>query len=120
MEDYLKNLPFLTVVKYLDVEYVGIVGDSDNSITSFYPFNENMTMELKKKYVELGLYWWWETNRKLPISVSLLKEWKPFSQYTLNFITKDLEYIMGRELPSIEKLMLKKTKRKQIQLHRKI
>lgn len=117
MEDYLKNMPFLTVVKYLDVEYVGIVSDSDELTTSFYPFLENMDKNLKRKFVELGQEWWWETNRKLPISIALYSQWKIFHNYALNFITKDLEYITGREFSSIDS-MIKKTKRKQIQLNR--
>lgn len=118
MSDYLENLPFITIVRYLGNEYVGIVGDSDSLTTSFYPFLENMDATLKQTYVDLGLNWWWETNRKLPISISLHNQWKIFQPYTMNFITKDLEYIAGREFVSIEKIMLKKTKRKQIQLSR--
>lgn len=116
----LDNFPFLTVVKYADKEYVGIVSDSDDDTTSFYPYSESMSKEEKNLFLKLGLHWWWETNRKFPISISLYKSWKPFSPYIINFVTKDLEFIGGRPLPSLEKILFKKTKRKNIRIRKPI
>lgn len=118
MEYNLDNLPFLTVIKYFDEEYIGIVSNSDSQTTSFYPYLDTMPSHIKKKYIELGNLWWWETNRKLPISIALRNQWKIFQPYIMNFITKELTYITGRELYSVEQIMIKKTKRRQIQLNR--
>lgn len=114
----LQKLPYLTVVKYFDEEYIGIVGNSDSSTTSFYPILETMNEKTIKIFCELGKTWWWETNRKLPISVALKKQWKIFQPYIINFVTKDLEYIQGRPLVSIEDVFVKKTKRRHIYLRR--
>ena len=115
-EIILEKLPFLTVVKYIDKEYIGIITNSDTETTSFYPFSDLLSEQEKKLYIHLGLTWWWETNRKLPISISLLNSWRPFLKYSINFVTKEVKYIGGRELPSIEKNLFIKTKRKNIRL----
>lgn len=114
----LENFPFLTILRYLDVEYIGIVTDSDSETTSFYPFSESMNKSEKDLFIKLGLTWWWETNRKLPISIALYNSWKPLIKFSTNFITKEVIYIAGRELPSIQKTLFVKTKRKNIKLRK--
>jgi hypothetical protein len=51
MSDALENFPFLTVGKYLDQEYVGIVGNSDNQITSIYLYNALPNDQMKKLFL---------------------------------------------------------------------
>lgn len=118
IDSVLQNFPFLTVITYLDIEYIGIVTDSDSETTSFYPFSETMNKKEKDLFIKLGLTWWWETNRKLPISIALFNSWKPLTKFSINFITKEVKYIAGRELPSIEKNLFVKTKRKNVRLKR--
>ena len=120
IESILENFPFLTVLRYLDTEYIGIVTDSDNETTSFYPFSESMNSSEKDLFIKLGLTWWWETNRKLPISISLFNSWRTLLKYSTSFITKEVEYISGREFPSIEKNLFVKTKRKNTRLRKSL
>lgn len=120
IESILENFPFLTVLRYLDTEYIGIVTDSDNETTSFYPFSESMNSSEKDLFIKLGLTWWWETNRKLPISISLFNSWRPLLKYSTSFITKEVEYVSGREFPSIEKNLFVKTKRKNTRLRKSL
>lgn len=118
--DILEKLPFLSVIKYLDKEYIGIITDSDNETTSFYPFSDSMTKTEKDLFVKLGLIWWWETNRKLPISIALFNSWKPLTKYSTSFVSKEVTYVAGRALPSIEKNLFVKTKRKNTRLRKKL
>lgn len=120
IEAILENFPFLTILRYLKTDYIGIVTDSDSETTSFYPFSEVMNGYEKDLYIKLGLTWWWETNRKLPISIALCNAWKPLTKYSTSFITKEVEYISGRELPSIEKNLFVKTKRKNTRLRKSL
>lgn len=118
MEYNLENLPYLTIVKYFDEEYIGIVSNSDSLTTSFYPILDTMDKKMVKLFCDLGQLWWWETNRKYPISLALKNQWKIFQPYIINFITKDLKYIQGRPFYSIDDTFIKKTKRKHITLRR--
>lgn len=114
-ESVLSNFPFLTVGKYLDQEYIGIIGNSDSQLTSIYVYNDLPSDDLKKLFIEVGDQWWWETNRQLPINVALGSKWLPFRDYLKTFITKDFEIISG-PCTSLDSVMNKRIKKKQIQL----
>lgn len=114
----LENFPFLTLGKYLDEEYLGIVGNSDAQITSIYLYNNLPNDAMKKLFLQLGDEWWWETNRQIPINVTLKDRWAIFRPYMKTFITKDFEIITG-PCVSLDTVMIKRVKRRQIQLVRK-
>lgn len=78
MLESLEKVPFMTLGKYLDQEYLGIIGNSDQSLLSMYIFNNIHSDELKKEFLRLGDIWWWETNRKVPINIALKQEWAVF------------------------------------------
>lgn len=118
---YLKlanDYPFLSVVRYADVEYIGIILNQDTTVTAIYDFASIPTKEMRKLFIELGEVWWWESNRQYPISIFLRDEFKVFKPYLKTFITKDVTIITGPFI-SIEELLKRKTKRKNIQLVRK-
>lgn len=117
MLDNLENFPFLTVVSYLDQEYLGIIGNSDNQITSMYIYSF-IPDEHKKKFLELGNMWWWETNRQIPINVIMKDQWQVFRPSMRTFISKDLTIITG-PCVSLDSVINKRVKRRQIQLIRK-
>ena len=114
----LEKFPFLTLGHYLDQEYLGIVGNSDNQITSMYIYSMLPNDSLKKTFLELGDEWWWETNRQMPINVTLKERWTVFRPYLKTFITSDFEIIQG-PCVSLDAVMVKRVKRRQIQLVRK-
>lgn len=116
--DSLKKYPFLTHATYVDVDYLGIIGNSDPQITSMYIFGLLPTDELKKTFIELGEEWWWETNKQLPINLALKQRWSVFKPYMRTFITKDLVIHSG-PCTSIDEISSKRIKRRQIQLVRK-
>lgn len=114
-ESILSNFPFLTVGKYIDQEYIGIIGNSDAQLTSIYIYNDIPSEELKKVFLSCGDEWWWETNRQIPINVALGDKWLPFRGFMKTFITKDFEIISG-PCTSLDLVMSKRIKKKQIQL----
>lgn len=114
----LEKFPFLTLGRYLDQEYLGIIGNSDNQITSMYIYNMLPSDEAKKTFLELGDEWWWETNRQIPINVTLKDRWAVFRPFLKTFITSDFEIVHGPSV-SLDTVMVKRIKRRQIQLIRK-
>jgi hypothetical protein len=114
----LEKFPFLTLGIYLEQEYLGIIGNSDSQIVSMYIFGQLPNDAAKELFLSLGEEWWWETNRQLPINVALKDRWVVFRPYMKTFITKDFE-IRGGPCVSLDRVMTKRIKRRQIQLIRK-
>ena len=112
------QFPFITVVKYGNQEYVGIVINQDTNITSLYDYNLLKLEEQKRLFLELGEVWWWESNRILPINIFLRKEMEVFRPVIKNFTTKDVNVLIG-PVVNLNNIMLKRVKRKSIQMLRK-
>ncbi len=113
-----EKYPFLTGLKYGEDEYVGIVINHDNSIITFYDIERIESEDVKKKFLQYGESWWWESNRQLPIDIFLFHEMKPFRNYLRTFIMKDIEVLFG-PTTSLQNLIKKRIKRRGIQLVRK-
>jgi hypothetical protein len=112
------QFPFITVITYGNLEYVGIVINQDNNITSIYDYNILKAEEHKKYFLELGDVWWWESNRMLPINIFLRKEMDVFRYAIKNFATKDVVIIMG-PVVNLHNIIMKRVKRRSVQLVRK-
>lgn len=113
-----QNFPFISVVNYVDHEYVGIVINQDAQITSMYDYSLLKTDAEKARFIELGEAWWWESNRQIPINIFLLKEISEFRYAIRNFSTKDTKVILG-PCTSLNDIIVKRIKRKSIMLVRK-
>lgn len=112
------HFPFITVITYGNLEYVGIIINQDNNITSMYDYNLLKVEEHKKQFLEMGEVWWWESNRMLPINIFLRKEMEGFKYAIKNFATKDVSVLMG-PVVNLNNIMLKRVKRRSVQLVRK-
>jgi hypothetical protein len=112
------QFPFITVITYGNLEYVGIVINQDNNITSIYDYNILKAEEHKKYFLEMGDVWWWESNRMLPINIFLRKEMDVFRYAIKNFATKDVVIIMG-PVVNLHNIIMKRVKRRSVQLVRK-
>jgi hypothetical protein len=112
------QFPFITVITYGNLEYVGIVINQDNNITSIYDYNILKAEEHKKYFLEMGDVWWWESNRMLPINIFLRKEMDVFRYAIKNFATKDVVVIMG-PVVNLHNIIMKRVKRRSVQLVRK-
>ena len=113
-----KQLPFISVINYGELEYVGIIINQDQFVTSFYDLECIRTAEEKAALLNLGEVWWWESNRQVPISIFLRKEIEPYRYSIKTFNSKDVRIILG-PVVNLMNLTLKRVKRKSVQLVRK-
>jgi len=114
-----EKYPFITLCVYASTEYVGIIQNQDDTITTIYDFGAIQDLEQKRRFLELANIWWWESNRSIPINIFLKTEWDPFRGYIRTFVNKDLEIIHG-PVCSLSEMARKKSKRKSITLVRRI
>jgi hypothetical protein len=110
-----ENHPFITVCTYANMEYVGIVQNRDDVVTTFYDYGSIVSTELKSTFLELGENWWWESNRLIPINIFLKDDWTIFRPYLKTFNNKGLEILHG-PATSMSDLAKKRIKRKSITL----
>jgi hypothetical protein len=118
-EKLAEKYPFITLCVYATTEYVGIIQNQDDAITTIYDFGAIQDLEIKRQFLELANIWWWESNRSVPINIFLKNDWDPFKPYLRTFINKDLEVLHG-PVCSLSDMGRKKSKRKSITLVRRI
>jgi len=114
-----EKYPFITLCTYAANEYVGIIQNRDDFITTIYDFGSIIEAEQKRLFLELANVWWWESNRSIPINIFLKHEWEPFRPYLRTFTNRDLEILHG-PVCSLSEISRKKTKRKSITLVRRV
>jgi len=119
IEQLTVKYPFMSLCVYAGVEYVGIVQNQDENITTIYDFGNIQDIELKHLFLELANTWWWESNRSVPINIFLKQEWSIFRDYRRTFVNKDLEILCG-PICSLNDLTKRKSKRKSITLVRRM
>lgn len=114
-----EKYPFITLCVYANVEYVGIIQNRDDAVTTIYDFGSVVEPPAKLIFLELASQWWWESNRSIPINIFLRRDWEQF-RYTLRtFSNKDLEILHG-PVCSLMDIARKKSKRKSITLVRRV
>jgi hypothetical protein len=113
-----ENYPFLSVITYGGIEYIGIINNQDSSITSMYVYTALRSDYDKKAFIKAGEDWWWESNRMIPISIFLKKDMDPFKYVLQTMNTKDVKVTHGPTV-DLSNLAIKRVKRKSIQLVRK-
>ena len=114
-----EKYPFITLCIYASNEYVGIVQNRDDAITTIYDFGAVLDQEQKRRFIDLANTWWWESNRSIPINIFLRGEWEPFRPTLRTFANKDLEILHG-PVCSLNDIARKKSKRKSITLVRRV
>ena len=107
--------PFITVVQYAGQDYVGIVQNRDDLVTTIYDYGAIVDSQLKEKFLELGDVWWWESNRQIPIHLFLKQEWILFKPFLRTFNNKSLTLLHG-PIVSMTDFQKKRVKRKSITL----
>lgn len=116
-ENIQNQLPFISVLHYGDEEYVGIIINQDQHVTSFFDLSVIRSSEEKSGLLGVGEIWWWESNRQIPISIFCRKEIEPYRYAIKTFNSKDVRVILGPTV-NLLNLTLKRVKRKQVQLIR--
>ena len=118
-EKLTEKYPFISLCMYANSEYVGVIQNKDDVVTTIYDFGAVADQSDKMQYLELASIWWWESNRSIPINIFLRKDWEPF-RYTLRtFVNKDLEIMHGPACSLLD-IARKKSKRKSIMLVRRL
>jgi hypothetical protein len=118
-QDLLDQYPFLSYLTYGGNDYLGIIQNHDDVITTIYDYGLLTAREQKLTFLELAESWWWESNRLIPINVFLKHDWTVFKPILKTFNSKDVRIKYGPYL-SLKEMAQKKTKRKAITLVRKI
>jgi hypothetical protein len=116
-ENIQEQLPFISVLNYGEAEYVGIIINQDQYVTSFYDLSSIKTLDDRAALLEIGEVWWWESNRQIPINIFCRKEIEPFRYAIKTFNSKDVRVILG-PVVNLMNLTLKRVKRKSVQLVR--
>jgi len=111
--------PFITVCLYSSDEYVGIIQNHDNQVTTLYDFGAIICSNAKQRFIDYGSVWWWESNRSIPINIFLKRDWVEFRPFLRTFVNKDLKIVHG-PVCSLAELGRQRSKRKSVTLVRRI
>ena len=118
LKDIENNFPYISVVHYGGNEYVGIVINQDQYVTSMYVYTDLRSEEEKKQLLEMGDAWWWESNRMIPINIFLGREMEQFRYAIQTMNSKDVKVTIG-PCVNLNNLAIKRVKRKSVQLVKK-
>ena len=118
LKDIEQNFPYISVVHYGGNEYVGIVINQDQYVTSMYVYTDLKTEAEKRRLLEMGDVWWWESNRMIPINIFLRKEMEQFRYVIQTMNSKDVKVTIGPTV-NLNNLAIKRVKRKSVQLVKK-
>lgn len=110
-----EKFPFLTIIRYLNSEHIGIMQNYDGNFVSLYVLEPTLPQNVKREFLSCGETWWWESNRTIPINLFLRERFRPFKQYLKTFARKEVTLIEGPSI-SVMDLINKKLKRRTIQL----
>ena len=118
-EKLTEKYPFITLCVYANAEYVGVVQNRDDIVTTIYDFAAIQDQVQKRRFLDLANVWWWESNRSIPINIFLRGDWEEFKPCLRTFVNKDLEILHG-PICSLADIARRKSKRKSITLVRRI
>ena len=115
----LDQYPFLTYIAYGQNEYIGIIQNIDDFVTTIYDYGSIRTLEQKELFLKLGEEWWWESSRQIPINLFIKNDWNVFKTCLKILTTKDVEIRHGPYI-SLREMSQKKSKRRSITLVKRI
>lgn len=119
IEELLEKYPFLAIVRYSESEFVCIIQNQDSDVTTIYDFGCLRSDSDRISFLQLADQWWWESNRLIPINIFLRNDWKRFSYSVKTLVSKEVEIVTGHCV-RLDDLSTKRTKRKSIQLVRRM
>ena len=110
-----QQYPYISVIAYGGTEYVGIIANQDQYITSMYVYTALRSDYDKKLLLDLGEIWWWESNRMIPINIFLRREIADLHYSMMSMNTKNTKVVIG-PCVNINNLAVKRVKRKSVQV----
>ena len=118
LKDIEENYPFISIATYGGAEYVGIIVNQDQHVTSMYVYTTLNSDVHKQVFLDLGEIWWWESNRLIPVNIFLREEFEPFQYALMTMNSKDVKISTG-PCVNLGNLSIKRIKRKSVQLIRR-
>jgi hypothetical protein len=118
LDEFIEKFPFLSLCKQGNEDLVGIIQNYTTTVVSIYVYNYIRTVEEKQEFLELGEEWWWGSNRILPVNLVIGPKFKKFSICLRTYNVKDFEIVRGTPI-SLQNIITKRIKRRQIQLVQK-
>jgi hypothetical protein len=118
-KEILEKFPFLSLCMTGEEEILGIIQNYTSTLASVYVYNVLTCTEDKQEFLEMGEEWWWQSNRSLPINLVIGPKFKKFSYCLRTYNVKDFEILHG-EAVSLQNIITKRIKRRQIQLVQKL
>ena len=119
IKQLLEQYPFISYLTYGGNDYIGIIQNVDDIITTIYDFSALRTEDQKTRYLDLGDQWWWESNRLIPINVFLKSDWTEFRVCLKTMNSKDVKIQFGPYV-SLKEIAAKRSKRRSITLVRRV
>jgi hypothetical protein len=113
--EILEKFPFLSLCKIGEEEVLGIIQNYTPTIASLYVYHVLNCKEDKQEFLEFGEEWWWQSNRQLPVNLFIGPKFKKFSYCLRTYNVKDFSIIHGEPV-SLQNIITKRIKRRQIQL----
>jgi hypothetical protein len=117
-KNLLDQCPFLTLLTYVNRDYLGIIQNLDDTVISFYDF-EAVTADNRLLFLELGEAWWWNSNRQIPINLFLKADWAVFKPTLKTLNSKNVVIVQGPYI-SLKEAASQRSKRRSVVLVRKI
>ena len=114
-KDIETNFPFISVVQYGGAEYVGIIINQDQYVTSMYVYTDLRSDYERQEFLNLGDVWWWESNRMIPINIFLRDELTAMRYAITTMNSKDVRVSIGPTV-NLGEMQIKRIKRKSVQL----
>lgn len=117
--EILQKFPFLSLCRVGEEEIIGIMQNYTTNLASIYVYNVLHTTEDKQQFLGMGEEWWWQSNRLLPINLVIGPKFKQFSYCLRTYNVKDFAIVHGEPV-SLQNVITKRIKRRQVQLVQKL
>ena len=117
-KDIEEKYPFISIVTYGGNEYVGIIVNQDQYVTTILNFSALRSEYDKKLFLKLGEIWWMESTRLIPITIFLRRDIERIKYCSMSMNSKDVKVVLGPTV-NLHNLHVKRVKRKSVQLVRK-
>jgi hypothetical protein len=119
MLDIIAAHPFLSRISYGNYEFIGLIINQDQHVTSFYDYNALSSNLDRMAFLSAGELWWNETNRQIPIIMICRKLVERFDYAVKTTITKDTIIVDGH-ITNISRITENRAKQKDVRLIRKL
>ena len=118
-EDIRKNFPFMALVTVGTFEYIGIIANQNQQVTSLYDYSRLRSESEKKTFIEAGQTWWNESNRLIPINIFLYQDMQEFKHCLVTHNTKEVKIVSGHVV-NLSNMRTRRVKRRTLTLVRKV